>query len=135
MKRTIFALLVGSLVSLASVMPVWAHHSFAAAYDMTASSTLKGVIYQVRIENPHSWFFVDVKDANGKTERWAFEAGTPSAMIRNGYKPGEIKAGVAVTIKYFHARDASAKAGMLDELTTPDGKTYGKFGPVQGSGQ
>jgi hypothetical protein len=111
---------------------VWAHHSFSAAYDMQNAITIKGTIVEVRLRNPHSWFYLDVKDAGGKTTRWAFEAGTPSGMLRNGYKKDVIKAGAEVTIKGFHARDMSQNVGMLRELTTADGKTFGLFGPQEG---
>jgi hypothetical protein len=132
MKRRILAVLVWGLVLLGAGVPAWAHHSFAAAFDMSKPVTVQGVIVQVRLENPHSWFFLDVKDAGGKVDRWAFEAGTPSGMIRNGFKPNIIKAGAEVTIKGFHARDASQKMGMLRELVTADGKVYGLFGSQQG---
>ena len=132
MKRTVHAVLVWGLLSFGVVVPARAHHSFAAAFDMNKPVTVQGVIVQVRLENPHSWFFLDVKDADGKVDRWAFEAGTPSGMIRNGFKPGIIKAGAEVTIKGFHARDASQKMGMLRELVTGDGKVYGLFGSQQG---
>ena len=105
MKRTVHAAVACVLISLAAGMAAWAHHSFAAAYDMTKAITVQGVIVQVRLENPHSWFFLDVKDATGKVTRWSFEAGTPSGMIRNGYKPSVIKAGTEVTISGFHAKD------------------------------
>jgi Family of unknown function (DUF6152) len=133
MKRRIL-ILIASLVALG--VPVAAHHSFGAAYDMNAPQiTIKGTIAQVRLQNPHSWFFLDVKDETGKTVRWAFEAGTPSGMMRNGFKPGEIKQGVEVTIKGFRARDTSQNMGMLRELTTADGKSYGMFGPQEGPGK
>src|SRR6185503_15197938 len=99
MKRTVYAVLVGVLLGFSVGVPAWAHHSFAAAFDMTKAVTVQGTIVQVRLENPHSWFFLDVKDSTGKVERWAFEAGTPSGMIRNGFTPKTIKAGVEVTIK------------------------------------
>jgi hypothetical protein len=132
MKRTFQVALIAGLLSLTIAIPAWAHHSFAAAFDTTKSITVQGTIVQVRLENPHSWFFLDVKDSTGKVERWAFEAGTPSGMIRNGFTPKTIKAGVDVTIKGFHARDASQNMGMLRELITSDGKVYGLFGSVQG---
>jgi hypothetical protein len=133
MRRSICAVLVSGLI-LAAGIPVWAHHSFAAAYDTTKQITIQGTIVQVRLTNPHSWFFLDVKDANtGAVQRWAFEAGTPSGMIRNGFKSSEIKAGTVVTIKGFHARDASQNAGMLQQLIMSDGKTYGMFGPQEGA--
>lgn len=135
MHRKAFTVLVASLALFAVAIPASAHHSFAAAYDTNNPITVKGVIVQVRLENPHSWFFLDVKGPDGKLERWSFEAGTPSGMIRNGFKPGVIKAGTEVTIKGFHARDLTQKVGMLNELTTADGKVYGSFGPQQGPGQ
>ncbi len=111
--------------------PLSAHHSFAAHYDMKKPVTVQGTIVRVRLANPHSWFYLDVKEADGRSTRWAFEAGTPSGMIRNGYKAGELPPGTIVTITGFHARDASQNVGMLRQLTTADGKTYGMFGPQE----
>jgi DNA/RNA endonuclease YhcR with UshA esterase domain len=132
MRRRLLLVLASGLVALAIGTPAWAHHSFAAAYDLQAPVTVHGVITQVLLRNPHSWFHINVKDANGKVEEWSFEAGTPSGMIRNGYKPDIIKAGAEVTIKGFHARDASQNRGMLRELVTADGQVFGMFGPQQG---
>ena len=132
--RLIPTALVASLLALASAT-VTAHHSFSAAFDMTKAVTVKGTLVQVRLENPHSWFFLDVKDpATGEISRWAFEAGTPGGMIRNGFKPALIKKGSVVTIKGFHARDPTQKMGMLRELVTADGTSYGLFGSQQGPG-
>lgn len=129
------AVVVLALVSFGTVVSVQAHHSFAAAYDTGKPITVEGTILEVRLTNPHSWFFLEVKDAaTGKAEKWSFEAGTPSGMIRNGYKPNELKAGTRVTIKGFPAKDPAAKAGMLQQLITADGKTYGMFGPQEGPG-
>jgi hypothetical protein len=135
MLQTIRPALLGILVCVAIAASAAAHHSFAAAFDMSNPITVKGTIVQVRLENPHSWFFIDAKDATGKVTRWAFEAGTPSGMIRNGFKPGIIKQGVEVTIKGFHARDASQNMGMLRELVLADGTVYGLFGSQEGSAQ
>jgi len=132
MKRRVLAVWAAGLVALATGVPAWAHHSFTAAYDTTNPITIKGVISQVRLQNPHSWFVLDVKDASGKIEQWAFEAGTPSGMIRNGYKPNIIKQGAEVTIKGFRARDLGQNRGMLRELITADGQVFGMFGPQEG---
>jgi hypothetical protein len=132
MKRAGYALL-----SLALVFGVGArlsaHHSFAAHYDMSKPITIEGSIVEVRLSNPHSWFYLDVKETDGKITRWAFEAGTPGGMIRNGYKASELPPGTRVTITGFPARDAE-KRGMLRQLTTAAGKTYGMFGPQEGPG-
>jgi len=131
MKRRVFAAVASGLVALWAGVPASAHHSFAAAYDLSQTVTVHGTITQVLLRNPHSWFHLNVKDENGKVEEWAFEAGTPSGMIRNGYTPTIIKPGSEVTIKGFRARDADQKRGMLRELTTADGKVFGLFGPQE----
>ena len=131
MKRRAFAVLVPGLLALAIGVPAWAHHSFAAAYDLQQPITVHGTIVNVLLRNPHSWFMLNVKNESGQVEEWAFEAGTPSGMIRNGYKPSVIKPGAEVTIKGFRARDASQKRGMLRELTTADGQVFGLFGPQE----
>ncbi len=112
MKRAGCAIL--ALVLMCGIgPPLSAHHSFAAVYDTTKTITVQGAIVQVRLTNPHSWFFLDVKEPDGKIVRWAFEAGTPSGMIRNGYKASELVPGTIVTIRGARARDLTQNAGML----------------------
>jgi hypothetical protein len=132
MKPHSWFALAAALAASAAAPRAMAHHSFAAIYDMNQPVTVHGTIVQVRLTNPHSWFYVDVKDDSGAVQRWAFEAGTPSGMIRNGFKPNIIKAGAEVTISGFKGRDESQNIGMLRELTTADGKVYGLFGPREG---
>jgi len=133
MTRATYAMLSVALV-LGVGTPLLAHHSFAAHYDMQTPITIKGSLVGVRLSNPHSWFYLDVKEADGTMSRWSFEAGTPSGMIRNGYKASDLPPGTVVTITGFHARDHAQKVGMLRQLTTADGRTYGMFGPQEGAG-
>ena len=131
MRGKFFAVFTSVLIVLGAGAQAWAHHSFAAEYDLKHPITVHGVIAEVRLENPHSWFVLDVKDAtSGKVDRWSFEAGTPSGMIRNGYRQGTIKPGDEVTIKGFQSKDSDVK-GMLRELVTADGKVFGLFGPQE----
>lgn len=113
-----------------------AHHSFAAAYDTSPEGAIEitGTIVNVRLTNPHSYFFLDVEDENGELVRWSIEAGTPSGMIRNGYSPQVISEGDVVTIRGFRAKDPSKPNGMLRELETADGTVFGMFGPREGPG-
>ena len=136
MKRTQSLGWLAASCALAMAAPVAAHHSFAAAYDTSAEGaiTITGTIVNVRLTNPHSFFFLDVEGDDGEVVRWSFEAGTPSGMIRNGYSPKVIKEGDVVTISGFRARDGSQPNGMLRELKTADGTVYGMFGPVEGPG-
>src|SRR5215813_289686 len=127
--RPLAAFLVMGLALVAA--RVYAHHSFAAEFDADKPISVKGVVTQVRLENPHSWFFLDATGADGKVEKWAFEASTPSSLIRSGFKPGTVKPGDEVTIRGFHARDANANAGAGRELILADGRAFA-IGPTVG---
>src|SRR3954447_2621721 len=122
---------VALVLAVLGAAPALAHHSFAAEFDANAPITVKGVITQVRLENPHSWFFLEATDPGGKVEKWSFEASTPTSLIRSGVKPGFIKPGDQVTIKGYHARDASQNVGAGRELITADGRAFA-IGPMVG---
>jgi len=113
----------GGLV-VASSLPAAAHHSFSAAFDSSKPVTVTGVLTEVKLANPHSWWVVDVTNANGKVESWHFEGSTPSSLIRSGYKPNSLKVGDKVTVNGSHARDTTQNAGAAREIVTADGKSF-----------
>lgn len=110
-----------------------AHHSFGAEYDSTKPVTLTGVITKIEWTNPHSYFFLDVKDSKGNVANWKLEGYPPSVLSRTGWKKDvTMKTGDTVTVFGWHARDGTNWAHSR-EVTFSDGKKL-FFGPPAGTG-
>jgi len=109
-----------------------AHHSFAAEYDANNQLTVAGTITKVEWTNPHTWFFVDVKDAQGRVVNWAIEGGAPTVLYREGWKPTSLKAGDMITVTFARAKDASKNQGNAYQFKLPDGRCVfaGSSGPA-----
>jgi len=75
-----------ALALLAAGAPAIAHHSANAEFDTTKEFTITGTLTKVENVNPHSWWYVDVKGADGKVTTWKLESLSPSGLIRQGLK-------------------------------------------------
>lgn len=114
-------------------MPLWAHHSFGAEYDVNKPITLTGVITKVEWTNPHSHFYLDVTDTQGKVVNWKFEGYNPAVLFRTGWKKDTmLKPGDKITVSGWQARDGGNWAHSR-EITLSDGKKL-FFGPPAGTG-
>ena len=118
--------LVGAAASLAlaltvTTVSVSAHHAFAAEFDAEKPIKVKGTLIKVEWVNPHVWIHVDVKNAAGKMENWAFEAGTPSVLFRRGFTRKSLSRGTVVVIDGYRAKDGSRRANARD-VTFEDGR-------------
>ena len=118
------ALVMLAAIMAVSVAPIDAHHSFAAEFDASKPVTIKGVVAQIEWKNPHVWFYVNVKDEDGRTTRWACEMGAPHQLQGRGWLRDTMKIGDVVTVEGSLARDGSKRANART-VTTADGKTLG----------
>jgi DNA/RNA endonuclease YhcR with UshA esterase domain len=119
--RAKLAILIASAGILASALPVFAHHSFAAEYDAGKPVELKGVVTKMEWTNPHARFYLDVKDANGNVTNWNFELASPNVLSRNGWTRHSLKEGDVITVQGARAKDGSYLANARS-VTLADGR-------------
>jgi hypothetical protein len=115
-----FFLTVAALASVFSVS-AFAHHSFAAEYDRNKPVTLEGVVTKLEWQNPHTRFYLDVKDAAGNVVNWELELGSPNGLMRAGWTRHSLQEGMKVTVKGSLAKDGSHLANA-STITLSDGK-------------
>jgi len=120
-----------TLLGLAVSVPVFAHHSFASEFDASKAIRLVGTLAKIEWTNPHSYFYLDVKDEKGNITHWACEGAAPGALSRRGFKKGDIKLGDTLIVDGYRAKDGS---NLIDarRVTLPDGRTI--YGGTPGDG-
>ena len=100
-----------------------AHHSANAEFDTSREFTLTGVLTKVENVNPHSWWYVDVKRADGRVTSWKLESLSPTGLIRQGLKvKQDVKIGDTYSFRVCPAWKDPAIAFM--KAITVNGKEY-----------
>ncbi len=79
----------GAVVMALAVLSVWeapvsAHHSFAAEFDGKNCREFTGKLTKLDWQSPHAYFYVDVKDENGKVNNWSFQTYALITLRRAG---------------------------------------------------
>jgi hypothetical protein len=132
--RTKLALVVAGIgVLLAGSPPVWAHHAFAAEFDVNKPLKLRGTLLKWEMVNPHSWFHIDVKDQDGKVVTWLIEGGSPNQLIRMGVTKNTVPIGTELVIEGYHAKDGTNKA-VGRNFVLSDGRRLFLGGSAPGGG-
>ena len=103
-------------IVIAISVPAAAHHSHNA-YDQSAWTTYEGTVQEVHLINPHSWIYMEIRDADGETAVWALEAGATGGILNGGVQREDLQPGDAVRVRCHRLRDGSP--GCLLGFVTP----------------
>ena len=125
--RTILSLAAASVVLAGSA--AYAHHSYAATYDVTHEIKLEGKIVQFVYRNPHSFVHVTATDEKGESQRWAVEWSGTTQLNNAGVNKESLKVGDVVVITARPSRVAGEYRALMLTLKRPsDGFTWGNPG-------
>jgi len=132
-KRTAIAAVAGIGLAVGLVSQADAHHAVNAQFDVTKSVVITGVLTKVDWQNPHAWFWFDVKQADGSTQKWGTETVGPNGLRRIGLSDRRLFT-VGDTYQVELNPDRSGKyLGFTNAFKFPDGR-YIKVGFIDANG-
>ena len=121
MQRILFVLIFASLV-VTSTGYLYAHHSFAAAYQEDKTAQIQGKLVQFTFRNPHSFLQIDSKDDDGKLVRWTVEWSGAGQLGDQGITRDSLRPGDDLIVTGNPGRNAEDhRLRMKTMQRTPDG--------------
>ncbi len=121
MRATQILILTFALALVAKTAP--AHHSFSAEFDGSKKFEMTGTVTEVKWQNPHTFFYIDVTDEKtGKVSNWGMEMGSPNILMRNGWRRDTLKKGDVVTVNGSPAKDGSNTGNANSVVLKATGK-------------
>jgi hypothetical protein len=120
--RTKTGFILAALGVFAIAVPAIAHHSWPVEYDAKKPVSVQGVVSKVEWTNPHTHFYVDVKDENGNVTTWNFEMASTLALERSGWSRKTLTVGEQVQVKGFGGRAVTSRA-IANSIINSAGKS------------
>lgn len=117
MKPIANALVVAALVPFPSAV---GHHSAAVYFDTSTTIEVRGVIGEVKWQNPHIGFTLISRDAANNETVWAIESNSVSTLRQLGITADKLRVGDVVTVAGWPAKlRADSMSG--NHVLLPDG--------------
>ena len=123
MRRLLLFVVAAMLLTAAAA---YAHHSYAATYDVGKEVKLEGKLISFQYKNPHSYVTIQAPDAKGVVQRWSVEWAGTSQLSNRGITQESLKVGDAILIVGRPSRVPGEFKLLMVNLTRPsDGFSWG----------
>lgn len=104
--------------------PLYAHHSFAAEFDANKCTDFTGTLKSIDWQNPHGYFYLDVKDTSGAVETWSFQTVSIITLKRSGTTRRDFtdNIGKVINVRGCLAKNGVKNRAAAETMKLPDGE-------------
>ena len=123
--KALRVLILVALIVVPAGVSLSAHHAWPVNYSKLV--TVRGTVTEVMWGNPHPMYKLEVRTADGQTEKWDVGGPTISRMESNGWNKTTLKPGDVVTGIGYQFLDGQ-KVIRLEKVVLASGKEMAVYG-------
>jgi len=104
-------LILAVFFTVAVVLPVRAHHSYAN-YNISTLVELEGTVQQVHRVFPHVAIYMEVEDEQGQVQTWAMVGASPPSLEEAGVGDDDVRPGDRIRVRCYPIKDGSSGCAL-----------------------
>jgi hypothetical protein len=94
-----------------------AHHSTAAAYQLSQTEAIEGTVVQIAFREPHTYVHVVATDRDGFTHRWSLQWADQAKLAHDGVRTSTLRPGDRVRVTGHPGRNPDAYQLLITSIT------------------